>query len=137
MTLPKYYETEIVRSDRLTDNIIILELKLPEELNFKGGQFVLVYQKVGDRVENRAFSISSKPSQKTIEILVRKYEDGKISPKLFELREGDKLKIRGPFGMFTVKEDLKEEVVFIAAGAGIAPLRSMIHEILENNPEED
>ena len=136
--LPQYYETEIINSKRFSHNIALLELRLPDnsEFNFKAGQFVLVYQTIGNKEENRAFSICSSPSQKTIDLLIRKYENGKISPLLFNLKKGDKLKIRGPFGMFTVKTPQSEEIVFTAAGTGIAPLRSMIHEILEKNHEK-
>lgn len=137
MTLPQFYETEIVNSKKFTDNTLLLELKLPNsDFKFKAGQFVLVYLILDNKEENRAFSIASKPSQKTVELLIKKLESGKISPNLFKLKQGDKLKIRGPFGMFTVKEPSKEEIIFIAAGTGIAPLRSMIHETLEQNPNK-
>jgi len=137
MTLPQFYDTEIVRSEKLNGNTTLIELKLPEDANFefKAGQFVLIYRDIDGKEVNRAFSIASKPSQKNIELLIRKYEQGKVSPYLFELKEGDKLKIRGPFGVFNVKEPLEKEVVFVASGTGIAPLRSMIGEIFEKFPE--
>jgi len=137
MTLPQFYDTEVLRVEKLNGSTVIIELKLPEDANFefKAGQFVLIYRDIDGKEVNRAFSIASKPSQKNIELLIRKYEQGKVSPYLFELKEGGKLKIRGPFGVFNVKEPLEKEVVFVACGTGIAPLRSMMHEIMENFPE--
>jgi len=137
MALPQFYDTEIIKADRINENTVLLELKFPEdsEFNFKAGQFVLVYMDVDGKEENRAFSIASAPGKNNIELLIRMYENGKVSPRLFKLSEGDKLKIRGPFGVFNVKKPLSKEIVFIASGTGIAPLRSMMHEIKTNDPE--
>ncbi len=131
MTLPKFYETKVIKTKEFPNNTILITLKLNEEFQFKAGQFVLVYKEVSGKEENRAFSIASPPSQNTIELLIKKYENGKLSPLLFELKENDKLKVRGPFGVFTLKPS--QELVFIASGTGISPLRSMIHEALEAN----
>jgi len=136
MALPLFYETEVINKKVFPNDVVLLELKLQEKLDFKAGQFVLVYVTIDGKDENRAFSIASKPSQDTIELLIKKYDHGKVSPLLFDLNSGDKLKIRGPFGVFTVKQPEKEEIVYIASGTGIAPLRSMINEVLEQNPSK-
>ena len=134
MELPKFYETEIVRNEKLTDSIFLLEAKLPEgKLNFKSGQFALTYKETSQKEENRAYSICSSPSKETIEFLIKLQKDGKVSPLLYQLKKGDKLKVRAPFGVFLIKEPLPEEIIFIAGGTGIAPFRSMIHDILEKN----
>ena len=135
MALPQFYDADIVKAEKLNDNTILLKLKTEAHLSFKAGQFVLTYLDVNGKEENRAFSIASPPSKDIVELLIRKYDQGKVSPLLFNLKEQDKLKIRGPFGIFTVKTPLQEETVFIASGTGIVPLRSMVHEILENYPE--
>ncbi|MEK6826073.1 MAG: FAD-dependent oxidoreductase [Nanoarchaeota archaeon] len=131
MGLPQFYETTVIKVGRLNENTLLLELDVHGSFEFKAGQFVLTYVNVDGKEENRAFSIASSPSKDTINLLIRKYDRGKVSPKLFELKEGDKLKIRGPFGVFNVKEPLPSEIVFVAGGSGIAPLRSMMHDVLE------
>jgi len=138
MTVQKFTAT-ISGSQRLTESTLLITLKLPKDIsfNFKAGQFMLIYQNIEGKEENRAFSICSKPSQDTLEFLIRKYEKGKISPKLFGLEQGDQLKIHGPFGIFNIRETKNKETIFIASGTGIAPLRSMTHEILENNPNKN
>jgi ferredoxin-NADP reductase len=40
------------------------------------------------------------------------------------VRPGDVLEIRGPYGRFTLSEDA-DDVLFVAAGSGIVPFRSM------------
>ena len=134
--LPQFYNVEVIRNDKYKKDIFLIELDVKDKFTFKAGQFILVYQQINGKEENRAFSICSKPSQKTVELLIKRFENGKLSPQLSELKKGDKLKIRGPFGIFYVKTPLKREALFLAGGTGIAPLRSMIYEILENSPQE-
>ena len=100
MSLPQIYETKIVQTKRFNENTILIELQFEEDkhFEFKAGQFVLVYSSVQNKEEKRAFSIASSPSQKTIELLIRKYDKGKISPILYNIEPNESLKIRGPFG---------------------------------------
>jgi len=135
--LPQFYNTEVVKSEKLNENTFHLELKFKNSgFNFKAGQFVLVYRNLNGNEDKRAFSIASSPSKETIELLIRKYENGVLSLYLFNLKKGEFLKIRGPFGLFNVKSPLKDETIFIAGGTGIAPLRSMIYEILKESPDK-
>jgi len=55
---------------------------------------------------------------------------GKGSSYLFGLKPGDEVKISGPFGEFFIHES-DAEMVYIGGGAGMAPLRSHILELLE------
>ena len=48
---------------------------------------------------------------------------------IFNLKEGDKLTIFGPFGEFFA-EETDNEMVFIGGGAGMAPMRSHIFDQL-------
>lgn len=50
---------------------------------------------------------------------------GIMSSYIFNLKEGDKVTISGPFGEFFAKES-ENEMVFIGGGAGMAPMRSHI-----------
>ncbi len=50
---------------------------------------------------------------------------GIMSSYIFNLKEGDKVTISGPFGEFFARET-KNEMVFVGGGAGMAPMRSHI-----------
>ncbi|WP_420813362.1 NADH:ubiquinone reductase (Na(+)-transporting) subunit F [Plesiocystis pacifica] len=50
---------------------------------------------------------------------------GKMSSYIFNLKEGDKVTISGPYGEFYARET-DAEMVFIGGGAGMAPMRSHI-----------
>ncbi len=65
----------------------------------------------------------------------RRHPPGKGSTWLYTLREGDRVRYSGPFGDFALS-GIEREKVFIGAGAGMAPLRAMIQQRLEEGGSE-
>lgn len=59
---------------------------------------------------------------------------GRASSYLFGLRPGDHLILSGPFGEFHATSGDKE-MIFIAGGAGIAPIRSIVLDRLLHQPD--
>ena len=55
---------------------------------------------------------------------------GQVSSYIFNLKPGDKCTISGPYGEFFIRET-KNEMIYIGGGAGMAPLRSHIFELLK------
>lgn len=61
---------------------------------------------------------------------------GLVSDALTRLRPGDTLGVRGPFGTgWPVTELRGKDVVVVAGGLGLAPLRPAIHALLANRAE--
>lgn len=60
---------------------------------------------------------------------------GKGSTYLYSLKPGDPVRFSGPFGDFALKPGEREKV-FIGGGAGMAPLRAMIHSRIDNGGRE-
>ena len=100
------------------------------KFEFLPGQFIMLEAKVNGKIERRAYSISSSPTEKNfIEITVKKVENGKVSNYVHSLKEGASLEIKGPYGHFTLDEKAKD-IVLIAAGCGVAPFMSMAKYII-------
>jgi len=88
-----------------------------------------------DETVTRAYSMANYPGEEGIIMLnVRiasppprqpELPPGKMSSYIFSCKPGDKVIISGPFGEFFAKET-DNEMVFIAGGAGMAPMRSHI-----------
>jgi len=115
----------IVRTRQLTELDRLFELELPKgkSLNHRPGQFVQVsIFGFGEA----PISISSPPARGgTFELCVRKV--GGLTGKLHTLGAGDTVGIRGPFGNgFPVECLPKMDVMVVAGGIGLAPLRSLI-----------
>ena len=78
------------------------------------------------------FSITSSPTnQKYQEFSIKRC--GTLTDCLHSLEVGDYITVRGPYGnAFPVEKDLKgQNLLFIAGGIGLAPLRSVINYVLD------
>ncbi|MBH58168.1 MAG: NADH:ubiquinone reductase (Na(+)-transporting) subunit F [Planctomycetaceae bacterium] len=89
----------------------------------------------------RAYSMANYPGEKGIIMLNVRVASphprapegtppGKMSSYIFNLKEGDKVTISGPYGEFFIKET-QSEMIYIGGGAGMAPLRSHIFELFK------
>lgn len=56
---------------------------------------------------------------------------GVVSSYIFNLKEGDKAVISGPYGEFFINEDSDAEMLYIGGGAGMAPMRSHLYELFK------
>lgn len=94
-----------------------------------------------DKPVSRAYSVASRP-QDTGQIVLNirlatppparaDVQPGIVSSWLFGLKPGDKVGVSGPYGHFGATNSAKE-MVFIGGGVGMAPLRAIIHDELEN-----
>jgi sulfhydrogenase subunit gamma (sulfur reductase) len=109
----------------------LFTLELPEggSLGNEPGQFVEV-SLLG--VGEAPISISSSPSRSngTFELCVRRVGD--VTNALHGLAPGAHLGVRGPFGNpFPITRMKGKDVLFAAGGLGLAPLRSLINEVLD------
>ena len=79
------------------------------------------------------FSITSSPTNKDfMEFSIKKC--GCVTEWLHQIEVGQKVTLRGPYGNgFPVEKDfLGKDLVFIAGGIGLAPLRSVINYVRDN-----
>ena len=97
------------------------------ELSFLPGQFVSFTDQFDGKAITRAYSIASIPNGNRFELCLNLVKDGRFSPKLFAMRPGDKVEMKGPIGTFTLK-DLSRQSLHIAVGTGIAPIRGLLQE---------
>ena len=82
------------------------------------------------------FSITSSPTNKEYqEFSIKKC--GVLTDYLHSLEVGDEITVRGPYGNhFPVEDKLKgKDLLFIAGGIGLAPLRSVINYVLDNRDD--
>ncbi len=115
----------------------LFTVELPDgiSLNHSPGQFVeLSVFGVGEA----PFSISSSPSRSngSFELCVR--QAGRVTTALHGLRPGDPVGIRGPFGHgFPLRHFRGKDLLFLPGGLGLAPLRSLINEVLDDRSSYD
>jgi len=124
----------VVKKQPITSFETLFEIKLDDGsvLGHNPGQFVEV-SVFG--VGEAPISISSPPTKKeSFELCVRKL--GNVTNKMHGLKVGDKVGIRGPFGHGFDTESLKgKDLLFVAGGLGLAPLRSFFNYVLDNRKD--
>jgi len=119
----------------LTHDVREIELTLrhPGRIAFASGQFVsFEIEHPGSRFPiTRPYSIASPPSRETtIELVLNRVPGGPGSEYLFGLQEGDHTSFKGPAGTFALR-DSPRDLLFVATGTGIAPIRSMLWSLAE------
>jgi NAD(P)H-flavin reductase len=119
-------------SDTRTLTLAFQDGRGDAEHAFLPGQFVQL-GRLG--VGEVPVSISSSPTDTgRMEICMRTV--GKVTEALGKRGQGDELGIRGPFGThFPVDEFKEHDLLFVAGGLGLAPLRSVIRYVLARRPE--
>jgi CDP-4-dehydro-6-deoxyglucose reductase len=123
---------------RLAPDVMRVVLRLPPTaaLGFLPGQFVDVVGAAGLR---RSYSIANASVQDAggVEIHVREVPGGAMSGYWFgQAKVNDLLRIDGPLGTFFVREAAGDDVVFLATGTGIAPVKAMLEGLAGRAPAE-
>jgi len=126
--LPALYSIQRVRQE--TDDTFTLEL-VPENscgsFGFRPGQFNMVYI---FGVGEVPISISSDPgSLPMLKHTTR--EVGTVTRAMRQLKRGDVVGIRGPYGShWPVEKAVDRDVVIVAGGIGLAPLRPALYRLM-------
>ena len=125
---------EISRVEDLTASEKLFEMRLVsgEPLGHMPGQFVEVsLMGIGEA----PISISSATREDhSFELAVRKV--GNLTNAMHELAVGSRVGIRGPFGTcFPTDETKGRDLLIVAGGIGLVPLRSFIHYVLDRRGE--
>lgn len=130
---------EVTARERVTDPIVELELAPSDDsegFDFLPGQYVLLSD-TGYRLAPRSYSVANAPrSDGTLGILVTRVEGGQLSTWIHDdLKQGDRVLLEGPYGSFTADPaDRADPVLYLAAGSGLAPVRSLLEARLEAGP---
>jgi ferredoxin-NADP reductase len=120
---------EVVGDVVETARVKSLVLQAPGWPGHRPGQHVDVRLTAEDGYQaQRSYSIASPPDDERLVLTVERLDDGEVSPYLVdELREGDRLELRGPIGGYFVWDPQPAEPLFLlAGGSGIVPLMAMI-----------
>jgi propane monooxygenase reductase subunit len=135
------YDEEILRSgielrtvtarveavEELTHDIRRLVLAVDGDFDFHAGQYVDI--RIPGTDEHRSFSMANSPADRgRLEFMIKLYVGGRFSGLLADggISAGDELEIRGPYGVFTLREASERPLLFIGGGAGMAPILSLL-----------
>ena len=113
-------ELPVIEEKQETPDVKTVKLGLQEKIDFKPGQYMMFG--MGDD-ETKSLSIASSPTEDFLLFSV-KLSDSEFKKRFNSLKVGDKVKVRGPMGIFVLQD--AKEIMFLGGGIGITPFRDMI-----------
>jgi propane monooxygenase reductase subunit len=128
----KELAAEITAIEALTHDIRRLEIEVEEPFNFRAGHYVDIT--LLDHGVMRSYSMANPPSEpQRLEFIIKMYPDGAFSALLRDqLKAGDPLKIKGPYGTCFRREHRSGSMILVGGGSGMAPLWAILNDHLEH-----
>ena len=129
----------VIRIENETEDTRRFWIEVPElsSFEFVPGQFVTLDLPIHEKQNKRwrSYSIASWPAGSNVfELVIVLDKEGLGTPYLFnEITVGSTLTFRGPQGVFNLREPLESDTLLICTGTGIAPFRSMVQHLRQQN----
>lgn len=127
MSIPTLYEVKTITHD--TSDVFTLTLGTTEDnkgMVFSPGQFNMLYHFGFGEV---AISVSGDPSrEETLVHTIRAV--GSVTQSMKKLKVGDEIGVRGPFGSYWPLLKNHSDVLIVAGGIGLAPLRPALFDLV-------
>lgn len=115
---------------RVSSNVLKVELRLPQNIGFSylAGQYIDL---IGPEGVRRSYSIANTNIHDGIlEIHIREVLGGVMSEYWFgAAKENDLLRLNGPMGTFFLRNVADLDLIFLATGTGIAPIKAMLEQL--------
>jgi NAD(P)H-flavin reductase len=127
MSTAPFRITHVIKETQDTFSLELAPEAGVEQFSFSPGQFNMLYV---FGVGEVPISISSDPTGK-MPLVHTTRAVGAVTQAMWKLKAGDALGIRGPYGRgWPVEQALHNDVVIVAGGIGLAPLRPVIYSVL-------
>lgn len=128
---PPWWTGEIVQHDRRTDTVAVLTIRPDRPLIYVPGQYIHVQAPRWPRIWRR-YSIANAPRDNgLIDIHVRAVPGGMVSTALVShCATGDTVLLGAARGTMAAPEDPGRDVVCVAGGTGLAPLKAITEAVV-------
>lgn len=133
-----FYNSEVIDIIDETPHVKRFVFRVPEleSYDFLAGQFTMLNLPLDTKVRTRAYSIASAPNgTNTFELVIVLKEDGLGTPFLWKnISIGSQVPVTKGIGKFMGPrpESIDTDLCFICTGTGVAPFRSVIHDIINH-----
>jgi NAD(P)H-flavin reductase/hemoglobin-like flavoprotein len=133
-TEPPLWHAEVVSHERRGRDVAVFTCRPLEPLPYRAGQHVSIECGYQPR-QWRPYSVANAPRQDGLmEFHVRARNAGWVSGALVRrLRVGDMLRLASPMGAMTVDRTSTRDIVCVAGGTGLAPIKAIVQELTRFN----
>ena len=128
------FEAEVVELSQISSNVVKFQLKRSgddKQVKFASGQFFDL--EIPGTETTRSYSPANTANQQgDLEFLIRIVDGGQFSSYLKNAAKvGQTINVKGPSGIFGLKENGFTPRYFVAGGTGLAPILSMVRHMHE------
>jgi NAD(P)H-flavin reductase/hemoglobin-like flavoprotein len=131
---PPYWHAEVLYHERRSRDIAVFTCRPLQPLEFRAGQYLSVECKYQPRMW-RVYSAANAPRKDgTIDFHIRALGAGWVSSALVRrVKPGDMIRLAAPMGQMTLDRRSTRDIVCVAGGTGLAPIKSLIEELTRYN----
>jgi NAD(P)H-flavin reductase/hemoglobin-like flavoprotein len=131
-TEPAYWDAQIVAHERRALDTAVLILRTDRPYPYRAGQYASVETPYRPRLW-RTFSLATAPidpqGENILELHVKAVDGGWVSgPLVWRAQTGDRLRLGPPMGDMAMDPDSGRDVLAIAGGTGLAPIKAIIED---------
>jgi len=127
----RFVVTRVVKESGSVTSIYIGGIDM-SKYEWNSGQFaVFTFVQAGIPKQQHPFTISYSPTDKD-EIRVTVKAIGDYTKQLQQIKKGSKVLIEGPYGVFGQQVESERQVLLVAGGIGITPLRCLFERYARN-----
>ena len=133
---PALFPCRVNSIDKVSKHVVRVGLRLPPSSDFKilPGQYVDI---IGPSGVRRSYSVANHVTDNILEFHIGQVDGGCLSDYWFgKAKINDLLRLNGPLGTFFLRSIKEQDVVFLATGTGIAPIKAMIESVKLLAPED-
>jgi NAD(P)H-flavin reductase/hemoglobin-like flavoprotein len=131
---PPYWHAEVLSHERRSRDIAIFTCRPLQPMTYRAGQYLSIECPYQPRLW-RLYSPANAPAKdNALEFHVRALGAGWVSSALVRrLRQGDMVRLAAPMGSMTLDRRSTRDIVFVAGGTGLAPIKAMVEELTRFN----
>ena len=131
---PPWWDAKVVSHERRTPDIAVIRIQPSEPLDFTPGQSVSVETELRPRLW-RSYSIAGAEKETgVLELHVQAIDGGPVSSALVHnLRVGDTIRLGSPVGGLTLDPESDRDLLLVAGGTGLAPLKAIVQQVAESD----
>jgi NAD(P)H-flavin reductase/hemoglobin-like flavoprotein len=133
--LPAWWDADVVAHERRTIDIAVLQVRPRARFDYLPGQSVSLETDLRPKLW-RYYSPANAPRPDGLmEIHVKSRDGGPVSSALVRrVGAGDVLRLGPPVGHLALHEDSDRDLLLVAGGMGLAPLKALIDQVARKGP---
>lgn len=134
-------DATLIKKQEIAPETVSFWFEPSAPVDYQAGQFItlhLPHDSVDDRGDKRWFTLSSSPTEHLLCITTKFGEHlSSFKSHLASLRAGDTVQVGQAMGDFVLPLSRSKPLIFLVAGIGITPLRSILTYLNDTHDERD